>query len=169
MTIEPMKAVSGLVVRPFGFEQQAILRQYPEQAIPPRMERRPGLILLQKMQLARSQAGLPHPYLTNGLGNLRILLRTPVRRAVALVIGLATQAHELASPANAKRWDLPLREDLPVRFFYNGYAVVVLQYPHYFEELHLLAHDFQLMRCSGVSGRLDSNIDLLLADRMEAT
>lgn len=69
------------------------------------------------MQLARSQTGLPQPYLTHDLGNQRILLGTPVRRAVALVIGLATQAHELASPANAQRWDLPLREDLPGRFF----------------------------------------------------
>ena len=80
MTIEPVKAVSGLVVRPLGFDQQTMLRQYAKKTIPTHMERCPGLILQQEMQLARSQAGLPHPYLTHDLGNQRILLGTPVRR-----------------------------------------------------------------------------------------
>ncbi|BCA29867.1 hypothetical protein [Metapseudomonas otitidis] len=49
MTIEPVKAMGGLVVRPLGFDQQAMLSQPPKLAIPAHMERGLGLILQQKM------------------------------------------------------------------------------------------------------------------------
>ncbi|MNG06070.1 hypothetical protein D3C84_892920 [compost metagenome] len=117
MTIEAVKAVGGLVVRPLGRDQQAVFGQDAEQAIPP--DPQPGfrMVLQQEMQFPCAQPWLAHSHVPHELRNLPILLAAAIRRTVALVIGLATHAHELASPANAQPLDLPLREDLPGRFF----------------------------------------------------
>ena len=40
-----------------------------------------------------------------------------IESPIALVIRLAGNAHEQASPGDAQALDLPLREDLPGRFF----------------------------------------------------
>ncbi|MNP34412.1 hypothetical protein D3C76_1276960 [compost metagenome] len=69
------------------------------------------------MQFPGTQTRLAHPQVPHELSNLSILMATAIRRPVALVIGLATDAHELASPAYAQPLDLPLGEDLPGRFF----------------------------------------------------
>ena len=69
------------------------------------------------MQFACAQTWLAHPHLPHELGDLAILMAAAIRHPVALVIGLTAYAHELASPANAQSLDLPLREDLPGRFF----------------------------------------------------
>ena len=101
VTIEAVEAVGGLVIRPPGQNQQPRCR----------------LTLEQEMQFACAQTWLAHPHLPHELGDLAILMATAIRHPVALVIGLTAYAHELASPANAQSLDLPLREDLPGRFF----------------------------------------------------
>ncbi|GLZ89378.1 hypothetical protein Pres01_54290 [Metapseudomonas resinovorans] len=94
-----------------------MLSQDAKQTVPPDPQLRLRLMLEQEMQLPGAQARLAHPQLPHELGDLPILMATAIRRPIALVIGLATDAHELASPAHAQPLDLPLREDLPGRFF----------------------------------------------------
>lgn len=69
------------------------------------------------MQLASAHSRQARPDLANVPCNSFRLIRPAVNRSVALVIGLTTDSHELASPTDSQLFDLYLREDLPGRFF----------------------------------------------------
>ena len=69
------------------------------------------------MQLARSQSGLASTLFQNEVHDLLVLTDSRIKSAITLVIRLARNTHKQASPGNAQVLDLPLREDLPGRFF----------------------------------------------------
>ena len=52
VTVETVKTVGGLVIRPPGLHQQAVLGQYPKQPVPSDLEPAIILTLKQIMQLA---------------------------------------------------------------------------------------------------------------------
>src|SRR5690606_9014986 len=117
MPIEAMKAVRGLVVRPSGRHQQAAFSEYLEQAITPHVQLPVRLTVQEMVQLAGTQPRRPLADVANmRLDPIRLLFPA-VRRTVTLVIRLATDTHEPASPGDAQPCDVSLREDLPGRFF----------------------------------------------------
>lgn len=58
MTVETVKTVGGLVIRPLRLHQQAVLGQYLKQPVPPDLE--PAILLTQQqiMQLASAHPRL---------------------------------------------------------------------------------------------------------------
>lgn len=69
------------------------------------------------MQLACAYPWLALPHSLDVLSHLLALSTVLIVSAIALVIGLTTDAQKLASPEDAQSFDLALREDLPGRFF----------------------------------------------------
>ncbi len=69
------------------------------------------------MQLACAYTRLALPHSLDVVSDLLTLSPALIVSAVALVIGLTTDAQKLASPDDAQSFDLALREDLPGRFF----------------------------------------------------
>ena len=117
MTVEAVKAVGGLVIRPPGLHQQAVLGQYLKQPVPPDLEPAIILTLKQIMQLAGAHPWLSQPYLTHVTYHLQPLCMAQVCNPIALVVSLTAYPQKQASPDDGQPLDLPLREDLPGRFF----------------------------------------------------
>lgn len=69
------------------------------------------------MQLARADPRLAQPDVLDVTHHLFILSVAPISGTVTLVISLATDGQKLASPDDGQPLGLPLRDDLPGRFF----------------------------------------------------
>ncbi len=69
------------------------------------------------MQLAGTDPRLSQPYLTHEAHHLLPLCMALVGNPIALVVSLTAYSQKQASPDNGQPLDLPLREDLPGRFF----------------------------------------------------
>lgn len=117
MTIEAMKALSCLVIRPLGQHQQAMLPQDLKQPVSPDLDPPIRLAMQQVVQLSRTQAGLAHPDLLNKLNDTIRLARLAISNSITFVVSLSADTQKLTSPGNAQSCDLALREDLPDRFF----------------------------------------------------
>lgn len=117
MTIEAVKTVGGLVIRPSGLHQQAVLGQYPKQPVTPYLEPAIILTLQQIMQLASAHPRLSQSNLTHKAHHLQSLCMAQVGDSIVLVVSLPAYPQKQASPDNGQPLDLPLREDLPGRFF----------------------------------------------------
>ena len=117
MTVDTVKTVGGLVIRPPGLHQQAVLGQYLKQPVPPDLEPAIILTLKQIMQLAGADPWLSQPYLTHEAHHLQPLCMAQVGDSIALVVSLPAYPQKQASPDDGQPLDLPLREDLPGRFF----------------------------------------------------
>ena len=111
-------AVGSLVVRPLCWNKHPVVAQHGEQCIAPE----PDALLLKgfgkhALKLARAHSRLAHALVLNQLHHdfgVHASLDLPT---ATLIVGLATQAHELASPAYAEPLDEGLLEDLPKGFF----------------------------------------------------
>ncbi len=117
MTVETVKTVGGLVIRPPGLHQQAVLGQYLKQPVTPDLEPAIILTLQQIMQLAGAHPRLSQSNLTHKARHLQALCMALVGDPIALVVSLPAYPQKQASPDNGQPLDLPLREDLPGRFF----------------------------------------------------
>ena len=117
MTVEAVKTVGGLVIRPPGLHQQAVLGQYLKQPVPPDLEPAIILTLKQIMQLAGAHPRLSQPNLAHEAHYRQPLCMTQVCNPIALVVSLTAYSQKQASPDDGQPLDLPLREDLPGRFF----------------------------------------------------
>ena len=69
------------------------------------------------MQLAGTDPRLSQPYLTHEAHYLQSLCVAHVCNPIALVVSLTAYPQKQASPDDGQPLDLPLREDLPGRFF----------------------------------------------------
>ena len=112
-----MKTVGRLVIRPLRLHQQAVLGQYLKQPVPSDLQ--PGIVLAlqQIMQLAGPHPRLPKPHPLHIAHHLQPLRMALVGDPIALVVSLAADPQKQASPDDGQPFDLPLREDLPGRFF----------------------------------------------------
>ncbi len=117
MTVETVKTVGGLVIRPLRLHQQAVLGQYLKQPVTPDLESAIILTLQQIMQLAGADPRLSQLNLTHEAHHLQALCMALVGDPIALVVSLPAYPQKQASPDNGQPLDLPLREDLPGRFF----------------------------------------------------
>lgn len=117
MATEAMMAMSGLVLSPFTRNQLARTTKDSKHTISTHAQRRRSFDAHQVVQLARSQLGLATPLFQDEVHHLLVLADSRVKSAITLVIRLARNTHEQASPGNAQVLDLPLREDLPGGFF----------------------------------------------------
>ncbi len=100
-----------------GLHQQAVLGQYPKQPVMPYLEPAILLTLQQIMQLASAHPRLSQSNLTHKAHHLQPLCMALVGDPIALVVSLPAYPQKQASPDNGQPFDLPLREDLPGRFF----------------------------------------------------
>lgn len=71
----------------------------------------------QMMQLARAQPRLPQALVLHEADDMFVSNSPRSLSMLTLVVRLAADAHELASPADAQAFDMLLREDLPRGFF----------------------------------------------------
>jgi len=117
MPPEPMMAVRGLVIRTLTRHQFTRLPQDREQAISPHLQRCFSFDMQQMVQLARSQPGLATALFQDKIQNVLIVFGACLVCPNTFVISLARNPYEQASPGNTQAFDLPLREDLPDRFF----------------------------------------------------
>jgi hypothetical protein len=69
------------------------------------------------VQLARPQSRLAAALFQNKIQHVLIVLVSGFDRPNSLVVSLARNPDEQASPGDTQAFDLPLREDLPGRFF----------------------------------------------------
>ncbi len=69
------------------------------------------------MQLAGTDPRLSQPHLTHEAHHLLPLCMALVGDPIALVVSLTAYPQKQASPDDGQPLDLPLREDLPGRFF----------------------------------------------------
>lgn len=118
MPPETVMAVRGLMVRPLGWNKHPAVAKHGKQCIAPE----PDALLTKRfgqhvVKLASAYARLAHTLVLNHLHHHFGALVSLDRPAAILIVGLATHAHELASPAYAEPLDEGLLEDLPEGFF----------------------------------------------------
>ncbi|MOA16579.1 hypothetical protein D3C78_1368000 [compost metagenome] len=92
MSVEVMKAVCCLVVRPLRQHQQAALAQNLKQPVAANLNPPVSLAVQQIVQLACTQPRLAHPDLMNKLNDPIRLTLFAVSGPIALVVSLATDA-----------------------------------------------------------------------------
>ncbi len=87
------------------------------QPVTPDLEPAIILTLQQIMQLASAHPRLSQSNLTHEAHHLQPLCMALVSDPIALVVSLPAYPQKQASPDDGQLLDLPLREDLPGRFF----------------------------------------------------
>lgn len=117
MAAKAVMAVRRFMVSPFAHHQFSSVAQDAKQAVSTDLHWRANFDAHQVMQLTRAYPGLAATLFKNKVHDLLILTNPRVKSSITLVIRLARNAHEHASPGDAQALDLPLREDLPGRFF----------------------------------------------------
>ena len=95
----------------------AVLGQYLKQPVPPDLEPAIILTLQQIMQLAGTHPWLSQPNLAHEAHHLQSLCVALVGNPIVFVVSLTADSQKQASPDDGQPLDLPLREDLPGRFF----------------------------------------------------
>lgn len=117
MAAKTMMTMRGLVIGPLARNQFTRITENCKQAVSAHAKRRRTFGAHQIVKLAGAQPWLATTLFQNEVHHLLVLADLGIKRAITLVIRLARNAHEQASRADTQVLDVPLREDLPGRFF----------------------------------------------------